>query len=90
MILALNRTGRYDDALSYCDRLEKECGDEISAVSYRADIYLNTAYWQSAADAAIFGHKLYHSQSLIAAFAFFEFAQQEAGKLAEEISEIIH
>jgi len=77
MILALIRAGRYDEALSFCDRLEKECGDEITATSYRAGIYLNTAYWQSAADAAIFGHKLFPSESLIAAFAFFELGQYD-------------
>ncbi len=77
MILALNRTGRYDEALSYCDRLEKECGDDISAVSHRTDIYMNTAYWQSAADGAIFVHKLFPYASLIAAFAFFELGRHE-------------
>jgi tetratricopeptide (TPR) repeat protein len=77
MILALIRVEHYDEALSFCDRLEKECGDEITATSYRADIYLNTAYWQSAADAAIFGHKLFPSESLIAAFAFFELGKYD-------------
>ncbi len=77
MILALNRAGRYDEALSFCDRLEKECGDDISAVWYRADIYMNTAFWGSAANAAIFVHKLYPSASLIAAFAFFELGRYE-------------
>ena len=77
MILALIRIGRYDEALSFCDRLEKECGDDITAAAYRADIYLNTAYWQSAADAAIYGHKLFPTESLIAAFAFFEMSQYE-------------
>jgi tetratricopeptide (TPR) repeat protein len=77
IILALIRAGRYDEALSFCDRLEKECGDEISAASYRANIYLNTAYWQTAADAAIWGHKLFPSESLIAAFACFELDRYE-------------
>jgi|GEM_PF-2227981 len=90
MILALNRARRYDEALAYCDCLEKECGDDISAVSYRADIYLNTSYWQSAVDTAIIGHKLVPSQCLIAVFAFFEFARQEAEKVAEEMPEIFN
>ena len=77
MILALIRVGRYDEALSFCDRLEKECGDEITATSYRADIYLNTALWQSAANAAIFGHKLFPSESIIAAFACLELGRYE-------------
>jgi pentatricopeptide repeat protein len=42
MINALNRAGRYDEALSLCDRLEKECGDDHFAASYRAAIFLNT------------------------------------------------
>jgi tetratricopeptide (TPR) repeat protein len=69
--------GKLDEALSLCDRLEKECRDDISAIWYRADIYMNTAFWQSAADAAIFVHKLYPSASLIAAFAFFELGRYE-------------
>ena len=77
MILALIRVRRYDEALSFCDRLEKECGDQITATSYRAVIYLNTAFWQSAADAAIYGHKLFPSESLIAAFACFELGRHD-------------
>ncbi len=77
MILALIRAGDYDKALSHCDRLEKECGDAITATSYRANIYLNSGYWQSAADASIAGHKLFPSESLIAAFAFFELGRYD-------------
>jgi len=38
MIHVLNRLDRYDEALSLCDRLETECGDDVSADSYRAAI----------------------------------------------------
>ncbi|MEE4603424.1 MAG: hypothetical protein V2J65_19230 [Desulfobacteraceae bacterium] len=77
MIMALIRVRRYDEALSFCDRLEKECADEITATSYRADIYLNLNLWQSAVDAAISGHKLFPSESLIAAFACLELGRYE-------------
>lgn len=72
LVLTLNWTGQYDEALLYCDRLEQECGDDVTAAVHRAAIYLNLGLWKLAADAAIFLHHLYPHESLIAAFALFE------------------
>lgn len=52
LALTLNQASRFHEALAICARLEQECGDEFTAASYRADIYLNTRKWQQAADCA--------------------------------------
>jgi tetratricopeptide (TPR) repeat protein len=57
LTLALNRVGRYEEALRLCERLDQECGDNISPLAYRASIYLNTGCWQEAADSALRLHK---------------------------------
>ena len=85
MTLSLNRAGRYEEALSFCERLEKECGDDITAAAYKTSIYMNLGYWQLAAEAAVFLHKLFASESLIAALAFFEM-----GKYRDLIPHFIH
>jgi hypothetical protein len=48
LAMALNEAGRYKDALTLCDRLAKECGDELTAAAHKTDIFLNTSQWQSA------------------------------------------
>lgn len=77
LTLTLNRAGRYDEALALCDRLERECGDDLTALSVRSAIYLNTRRWQLAADAAVCLHELYASESFTAAFALFELGHAE-------------
>jgi tetratricopeptide (TPR) repeat protein len=77
LTLTLNQAGRYDDALALCDRLEQECGDDITVLSFRSAIYLNTGHWQMAADAAVRLHRLYASESFTAAFALFELGHSE-------------
>jgi tetratricopeptide (TPR) repeat protein len=77
LTLALNRAGRYPEALMICDRLEKECGEDISPISYRAMVYLNTGRWQEAADMALRLHKVDASESLVAAFALRELGDTE-------------
>lgn len=85
MTLSLNRAGRYGEALSFSERLEKECGDDITAAAHRAAIYMNLGYWQPAAEAAVFLHKLFTSESLITALAFFEI-----GKYKDVLPYFIH
>jgi tetratricopeptide (TPR) repeat protein len=72
MTLSLNRAGRYDEALLLCERLEKECGDDITAAAHRAAIYMNLGWWRSASEAAVYLHKIFASESLIASLASFE------------------
>ena len=52
LAMALNEVGRYKDALAFCDRLAQECGDEITAATHKADIFLNTGQWRSALEAS--------------------------------------
>ncbi|MFH1436553.1 MAG: tetratricopeptide repeat protein [Pseudomonadota bacterium] len=85
LTLALNRAGRYDEALALCDRLEKECGDDLTADSHRADVFLNTGRWQESADAARRLHQLWPSESLVAACALFEM-----GRMEESASMFLH
>ena len=77
LILALNRVGSHEEALEYCERLERECGDELSTASHRALIYLNTNRWREAADAALKLQNINASESLVAAFALFELGRME-------------
>jgi len=42
LALTLNRAGKYIEALDACEKLERECGDDLAAASCRASIYLNT------------------------------------------------
>lgn len=77
LILALTRAGRDEEALRYCERLEHECGDELSVASYRASIYLNRGLWREAADSALRLQNINPSGSLVAAFALFEIGRVE-------------
>ena len=77
LTIALNRLGRYEDALRLCDRLEKECMDEISATAFRAAAYLNLGHYQQAADSAVKIINLYPSEGLIAGFAVYELGRTE-------------
>jgi tetratricopeptide (TPR) repeat protein len=85
LTLALSRVGRYEEALRFCERLDQECGDDISPLAYRASIYLNTGRWQEAADSASRLHKIDASESIVAALAFFEM-----GRLDDAASFFLH
>ena len=77
LTIALNRSGRYEDALMLCDRLEKECIDEISATAYRATAYLNLGHYQQAADSALKIKDFDPSESFVAGFAVYELGRTE-------------
>lgn len=85
LTLALNRGGRYEEALDYCARLEHECGDEIPVAAYRASIYLNTSRWAEAESAALKLHQIDASESLTTAFAQFEL-----GRTQEAMASFLH
>jgi tetratricopeptide (TPR) repeat protein len=78
LALALNRAGRWEEALAVCDRLERECDDRITAMAHRSSVYLNTGRWAEAAGAAQYLHRIDPSASLAAAFALFEVGRQRA------------
>ncbi len=82
---ALNQAGRYDEALSQCDRMERECGDTVSAVVYRAVIAMNRGKWTQAASEAAILAKVNPSHAFVAAFALYE-----AGRPADALPYFLH
>ncbi len=85
LALALNRAGHWDEALAFCDRLEQECGDRITAMAHRSSVYLNTGRWAEAAGAALYLHRLSPATSLVAAFA-----RCEVGRRREALASFLH
>jgi tetratricopeptide (TPR) repeat protein len=76
LTMTLIEAARFDEALKLCDRLVDECGDDFTAVSYRADIFLNAGKWQPAAEAAHkVGGEMNASEGFVEAFALFELGQ---------------
>jgi len=85
---SLIRAGRYEEALNVCHILQKECGDDKSAKTYRALIYLNTGQWQKAIDCALPLLQDDPTMNLIAAFALFELKRNEEAFLYYMQSEL--
>lgn len=73
----LIRLGRFAEARRLADRLESECGDDITATSYRAAIFLNSEQWKPASEAALRLREIYPSEDFIAAFALFEAGDEQ-------------
>ncbi|MCK6574417.1 hypothetical protein L6V77_25320 [Myxococcota bacterium] len=69
---AYNRLGEYEKALCLCDRLEKECGQELIATAERIQPYLNGRQWDKARAAASSVHGIYPGETFALAFATFE------------------
>ncbi len=79
LALTLNQAARFDEALALCDRLENECGDDFTANSHRAAIYLNTRKWEQAAvSAKRSGGDLDPSAGFVEAFALLQLGQPDA------------
>jgi tetratricopeptide (TPR) repeat protein len=81
---ALNRKGAYAEALVLCERLEKECGQDIAAALERAPIYLNSGLWLLAIASAKHVHRLFPVQNFPLAFGYFE-----AGDLDEALAHFL-
>ncbi len=79
LALTLVRLGRFDEARKHVDRLDRQCGDDLTASSYRASICLNTEEWKAAADEALRLREVFPAEDFVAAFALFEMgAKNEA------------
>jgi hypothetical protein len=77
LALALNRAGRWEEALATCDRLEQECDDRITAMAHRSSAYLNAGRWAEAAGAALYLRGIDPSSAnFVAALALFEVGQR--------------
>jgi len=85
LAMALNRAGRFREALDTCDRLENECGDRDTAMAHRASVYLNSGLWPEAVAAALYLHRVSPRHSLAAALALFE-----VGRRREALEKFIH
>lgn len=77
----LDRTGRYDEALEVCARLEKECHDDLFADAYRAQIYMNLGRFPEAAECANRLVGLWPSECFTAGFALAEAGDPRAQAL---------
>lgn len=85
LALALLSKGQHEEALAICDRLVQECGDDVTADSHRASIYLNQGRWAEAAETARRLINLHESEDFVAAFAY-----SELGRWGEALSAFLH
>ena len=77
MTNALNLMGRYQEALELCDRMDAECGDDITAGWYRGEVFLNMGRWSDALRWLSFTTGLWPSRDVLAAFAAYELGDHE-------------
>ena len=77
LALTYNQVGRCEESLAVCDKLEKQCGDHMSAAAHRASAYLCLGAWEQARDAARYLHESNPEEDLIAALAAFELGARE-------------
>jgi tetratricopeptide (TPR) repeat protein len=82
LAVAQNQIGRYDGALATCERLDKECGDDLSANWTRAAVGLNTGRFDLAFKAATYCRGIYGDEDLVAAFAAHELGRSEDAVVA--------
>ena len=73
-----NRRKEYGEAVVLCDRLDKECGQDLTAATERIPVFLNTSLWEPACQAARFVHNIYPQENLPLAFAYFEAGDRQA------------
>jgi hypothetical protein len=81
LALSLNQAGRYTDALVVCDRLDRECGDDMGAAAHRASAYLCLGEWSKARDAALYVHCISPSEGLFAAMAAYELGDRDNARI---------
>jgi tetratricopeptide (TPR) repeat protein len=76
LLLSLNRSGKYVEALEICEKLERECGDTDIAAWHRAAIHLNTGCWESALETAEgLIDRIFPDAGFIAGFALIEMGE---------------
>ena len=74
-----NRIGDFTAALRYCEKMDKECHQDITAATERIPIYLNSGAFHMAVDSAMYVHRIYPQENLPLAFALYEIdAEHEA------------
>ncbi len=80
-----NRRGDQSMALTYCDRLEQECAQDITAATTRGPTFLNAGLWGQAAKAARYVVGIYPQESFTLAFAL-----HELGETDEAMAYLLH
>lgn len=80
-----NRRGDQSKALAYCDRLEKECAQDMTAATERGPVFLNAGLWEQAARAARYVVNIHPQESFALGFAL-----QELGKHDEATVYLLH
>lgn len=80
LITTLNRAGRYDEALSLCQRVDDERGEGEFTLPLRMDIWLNMGRWAEAREAAMHGLELWPEHAFRVALA-----HVEAGERADAL-----
>lgn len=77
LCLTFNRAEHYEEALALCDRLASECGDDVTAESFRAAIYLNLGRWEQALELGDRLHRVAPDENFVAALAAFEVGRRD-------------
>lgn len=86
LLLGLNRSGKYIEALEICEKLERECGDADTAAWCRAAIHLNINCWESALENAEgLIDRMLPDAAFIAGFAL-----SETGKTKRAVTFFLH
>jgi tetratricopeptide (TPR) repeat protein len=74
-IITLCRSGKPSEALTWCDRLENECGDDIGAATLRVSPYIELGRWEEALAAACHVREIDPINHLMGAISLFELGQ---------------
>jgi tetratricopeptide (TPR) repeat protein len=85
LTMSMNEAGRYEEAMAACERLEKECQDDISSSSCRASIHLNLGRWALASSSADRIREIEPSEGFVSAFAW-----AELGHRREALAHFLH
>ena len=80
LCITLNRAGKYDEALALCDRLERECGDDVTPEAFRTSIFLNTDRWEDELTVGDRLHRLFPEENLTAGLAAFELGRRDEAR----------
>lgn len=77
LAIALNRAGRFDDAMDVTLRLERECGMVERAVALRGPIYLNQGRPGLASESGRRLERVFPSEGLVVAFGEYQMGHRE-------------
>lgn len=73
----LSWMGRYEEVLSWCDRLASECFDDDAAIVHRASAFLNLGRWREAREGSARFVEIWPEEDFVAAFASFELGEHD-------------